>query len=152
MNHRIVQCLAALACSAAAITVVAADGLVRLKSPHGPGETMDRLEKEAVSRGMKVFARVDHTAGAAGVGMTLRPTQVLIVGNPKGGTPLMQCAQSIGIDLPQKALVWQDAQGQGWLAYNDPAWLVARHGAADCSAAETVGKALSGLAAAAVAP
>lgn len=95
---------------------------------------------------------VDHAAGAATVDLKLRPTTVLVFGNPKGGTPLIQCAQTIGIDLPLKALVWQDAHGQVWLGYNDPAWIVARHGVPDCPAAAPVAKALAGLSAATVAP
>jgi uncharacterized protein (DUF302 family) len=77
---------------------------------------------------MTVFARIDHAAGAAAVGLSLRPTEVLIFGNAKGGTPLMQSVQSIGLDLPLKALAWQDASGRTWLSYNDPAWLARRHG------------------------
>lgn len=92
------------------------------------------------------------TAGAAKVGKTLRPTEVLIFDNPQGGTPLMECARTAGIDLPLKALVWQDAQGQVWLGYNDPAHLAQRHGAAQCPAVGGLTKALSGLAAATVAP
>ena len=80
------------------------------------------------AKGLTVFARIDHAAGAAGVGLSLRPTEVLIFGNARGGTPLMQSAQTIGIDLPLKALVWQDASGATWLSYNDPGWLAKRHG------------------------
>jgi uncharacterized protein (DUF302 family) len=75
-----------------------------------------------------VFARIDHAAGAWAVGLSLNPTEVLIFGNARGGTPLMQSVQTIGIDLPLKALVWQDASGDTWLSYNDPAWLAKRHG------------------------
>src|SRR5262249_37919021 len=75
-----------------------------------------------------VFARIDHAAGAAEVGMSLRPTQLLIFGNARGGTPLMQAMQTIGIDPPLKAPVWQDAAGTTWLSYNDPRWLAQRHG------------------------
>src|SRR5260370_23678595 len=77
---------------------------------------------------MTVFARIDHAAGAAAVGLSLRPTELLIFGNAKSGTPLMQSMQTIGIDLPLKALVWQDASGSTWLSYNDPSWLAKRHG------------------------
>jgi uncharacterized protein (DUF302 family) len=131
--------------------VQAADGLIALKSPHAPGATLDRFEAAAKQRGLNIFARIDHAAGAARVGKTLRPTELLIFGNPQGGTPLMECAQSAGIDLPLKALVWEDAQGQSWLGYNDPAWLAQRHGAASCPAVENLRKALSGLADAATA-
>ena len=107
---------------------MAADGLITIKSAFGPEETMQRLEAEVRAKGMTVFAHVDHAAGAAAVGLPLRPTDLLIFGNAKGGTPLMQSVQTIGIDLPLKALVWQDASGTTWLSYNDPGWLTHRHG------------------------
>jgi uncharacterized protein (DUF302 family) len=107
---------------------MAADGLITLSSSHGPKDTMDRLAAEVIARGLTVFARVDHAAGAADAGLSLRPTELLIFGNAKGGTPLMQSEQTIGIDLPLKALVWQDASGRTWLSYNDPGWLAKRHG------------------------
>lgn len=104
------------------------DGLVMLDSPLSPKDTMDRVEAEVVARGMTVFARVDHSAGAAAVGLPLRPTEVLVFGNARGGTPLMQAVQTIGIDLPLKFLVWQEADDRTRLAYNDPQWLAERHG------------------------
>jgi len=107
---------------------MAAQGLTTIKSSHGPQETMNRLDAAVKAKGMTVFARIDHSAGASAVGLSLNPTEVLIFGNAKGGTPLMQSAQTIGIDLPLKALVWQDASGNTWLSYNDPAWLAKRHG------------------------
>jgi uncharacterized protein (DUF302 family) len=107
---------------------MAADGLMSMRSTNGPKETMNRLETEVKAKGMTVFARIDHAAGAAAVGLRLRPTEVLIFGNAKGGTPLMQAAQTIGIDLPLKALVWQDGSGDTWLSYNDPSWFAKRHG------------------------
>jgi len=107
---------------------MAADGLTTIPSSYGPRDTLDRLEAEIKARGMTVFARVDHAAGAAEVGVSLRPTELLIFGNAKGGTPLMQSNQTIGIDLPLKVLVWQDASGNTWLSYNDPSWLAKRHG------------------------
>ena len=128
----------------------AADGLVEVKSPYRAAETMNRLEEIVKQRGLTVFARVDHAAGAAKVGKTLRATELLIFGNPQGGTPLMECAQTAGIDLPLKALVWEDAASQVWLGYNDPAFLAKRHGAASCPAVEGLRKALAGLADAAV--
>ena len=130
----------------------AADGLIAIKSPHSAAVTMNRLEDIAKQRGLTVFARIDHAAGAAKVGKTLRPTEVLIFGNPQGGTPLMECAQSAGIDLPLKALVWEDASAQVWIGYNDPAYLAQRHGVAQCPVVENLTKALSSLAGAAVAP
>lgn len=129
----------------------AADGLVSVKSPHAARETMDRYEAIVKSAGMNVFARIDHAAGAAKVGKQLRPTEVLIFGNPKGGTPFMECAQTTGIDLPVKALVWQDEAGQVWLGYNDPAYIATRHGVAQCKAAGGMSKALSGFAEKAIA-
>ena len=107
---------------------MAADGLIALKSSRGPKETMDRLVAEIEAKGLTVFARIDHAAGAEAAGLTLRPTELVIFGNAKGGTPLMQANQAIGIDLPLKALVWQDASGVTWLSYNDPAWFTQRHG------------------------
>ncbi len=131
---------------------LAADGLIAIKSPRSATDTASRFDELAKQRGLVVFARVDHAAGAAKVGKTLRPTEVIIFGNPQGGTPFMECAQSVGIDLPLKALVWEDASGQVWLGYNDPAFLAQRHGVAQCPAVENLRKALSGLAAATVAP
>ena len=106
---------------------MAVDGLTSIASSFGPNETMNRLEAEVKARGMTVFARIDHAAGAVEAGLSLRPTEVLIFGNVKTGTPLMQAVQTIAIDLPLKALVWQDASGDTWLSYNDPAWLAQRH-------------------------
>lgn len=126
---------------------LAADGMIAVKSPHGVKQTIDRFEAAAKARGLNVFLRVDHAAGAKKIGKALRPTELLVFGNPQGGTPLMECAQSAGIDLPLKALAWQDASGQVWLGYNDPPFLAARHGAADCPAAANLAKALAGLAA-----
>ena len=117
------------------------DGLTIWASSRGPDETLRRLEDAITSRGMTVFARIDHTAAAAEVGLGLRPTTVLIFGSPRAGTPLMQEAQTMGIDLPLKALVWQDAESKTWIAYNDPTWLAKRHGveAAAAVAAMTIG-------------
>jgi uncharacterized protein (DUF302 family) len=144
------HCITLLAAVAMAAGVAqAADGLVAVKSAHPPKATLDRFEATAKERGLMVFARIDHAAGAQKVGKTLRATELLIFGNPQGGTPLMECAQSAGIDLPLKALAWEDAQGQSWLGYNDPAWLAQRHGAASCPVVENLRKALSGLAEAA---
>jgi uncharacterized protein (DUF302 family) len=106
---------------------MAVDGLTTVRSNHGPKDTMDRLEAAVKTRGMTIFARIDHAAGATDAGLSLRPTELLIFGNAKAGTPLMQAAQSIGIDLPLKALVWQDASGDTWISYNDPSWLASRH-------------------------
>jgi len=107
---------------------MAIDGLTTIASSLGPKQTMDRLEAEIKAKGLTVFARIDHAAGAAQVGLPLRPTELLIFGNARGGTPLMQSSQTAGIDLPLKCLVWQDEGGKTWLSYNDPAWIAQRHG------------------------
>jgi len=104
------------------------EGLTTIPSPFGAKETMDRLETEIRARGMDVFARIDHAAGAAKVGLTLRPTELIIFGNARGGTPLMQSVQTVGIDLPLKALVWQGAANKTWISYNEPSWIAQRHG------------------------
>ena len=114
---------------------MAADGLTTIPSSHGPKDTMNRLEAEVKARGMTIFTRIDHAAGAAAAGLSLPPTELLIFGNAKAGTPLMQSVQTIGIDLPLKALVWQDASGDTFLSYNDPAWLAKRHGASGAAEA-----------------
>lgn len=124
----------------------AVDGMIALKSPHGAKDTMDRLESAVKEKGLNVFARIDHAAGAAKVGRKLRATELLIFGNPQGGTPFMECAQTVGIDLPLKALVWQDESGQVWLGYNEPEWLAARHGVKQCPVAAGLKKALAGFA------
>src|SRR5450631_2789386 len=107
---------------------MAAPGLITLPSSNGPKDTMDRLESAVKAKGMTVFARIDHAAGATAAGLSLQPTELLIFGNAKAGTPLMQSVQTFGIDLPLKALVWQDASGTTWLSYNDSAFLAQRHG------------------------
>ena len=147
--HRLLIAAALLAIGSLAS---AADGLITVKSPRSAKETMARLEEVVTTRGLTVFARIDHAAGAEKVGQSLRPTELLIFGNPQGGTPLMLCEQTSGIDLPLKALVWEDGAGQTWLAYNDPAFLARRHGVPQCPVIETLRKALAGIAEAAVAP
>jgi uncharacterized protein (DUF302 family) len=128
-----------------------ADGLSSVASSFGAKETMDRLEAAVKAKGLTVFARVDHAAGAAEVGLPLRPTELLIFGNARGGTPLMQANQVVGIDLPLRALVYQDAAGKVWLAYNNPDWIARRHGlGADVSATvQALTKALDAFATAA---
>src|ERR1700675_896461 len=106
------------------------EGLVTVQSQHGSVGTLMRLENSIASRGLTIFARIDHAAGAKDVGMDLRPTEVVIFGSPKSGTPLMQMSETIGIDLPLKMLVRQEANGQTVLAYDDPVWLASRHGLA----------------------
>jgi uncharacterized protein (DUF302 family) len=130
------------------------DGLVTIASSHTLAETVDRLIAALDARGITVFARIDHAAGAASVGMALRPTTVVIFGNPAAGTPLMQNDQRVGLDLPLKALVWEDAGSRTWLTYSDPTWLAERYGLGDGSkpVAEKLAAALAGIAAAAASP
>ncbi len=148
---KVFHTLLAFALFATVSAGAASDGLVKVKSPRSVKETMSRLEEIVKQRELNVFARIDHAAGAAKVGKSLRPTELLIFGNPQGGTPLMECGQTAGIDLPLKALVWEDASRQVWLGYNDPAYLAQRHGIANCPAIENLSKALSGIIEAAVA-
>jgi uncharacterized protein (DUF302 family) len=123
-------------------------GMIAVKSVHSAKVTMDKFEAVVKAASMNVFARVDHAAGAQRIGKTLRPTEVLIWGNPQGGTPLMECSQTVGIDLPQKALVWQDQKGDVYLGWNDPVHLVAnRHEAKGCEAVTAnVAKAIASFA------
>lgn len=107
-------------------------GLITVESKHSVKDTADKLEAILKSKGMTVFTRIDHAAGAKKVGKDLRPTELVIFGNPKIGTPLMHCAQSVAIDLPQKMLIWQDDKGTTWLGYNDPAHLKKRHNIEGC--------------------
>lgn len=133
-----------------ACAAVADQGPVSVQSAHSVDETLNRFEQAARDKGMTVFARIDHAAGAARVNLELRPTQLLIFGNPQAGTPLMQSTQAVAIDLPMKALAWADADGQVWLSYNDPAYLVQRHNIADRDAlVEKMRKVLAELGAAA---
>jgi uncharacterized protein (DUF302 family) len=108
------------------------NGIISIKSSHDVKTTVDRLENILGEKGMTVFIRINHAEGAQKVGKKLRPTELIIFGNPKVGTPLMQCGQSVGIDLPQKALIWQDEAGQVWLSYNDPKYLASRHSIKEC--------------------
>jgi uncharacterized protein (DUF302 family) len=103
------------------------NGIIDLPSRYSVQETITRLESLLKESGVNVFALVDHSGEAAKVGLEMRPTQLLIFGNPKGGTPLMVAAPSCAIDLPLKALAWQDAQGKVWLSYNAPEYLQQRH-------------------------
>jgi uncharacterized protein (DUF302 family) len=103
-------------------------GITRINSNHSVAATMERLESLLKERGVMIFARIDFSGDAARAGLTMRPEQMLIFGNPKAGTPLMQSAPAVGLDLPLKALVWQDAEGQTQIAYNDPQYIIRRHG------------------------
>lgn len=134
-------------------TALAGDGLVNVKSAHDVKTTADRLEKVLEAKGMTLFNRIDHAAGAESVGRQLRPTELVIFGNPKVGSPLMTCRQTVGIDLPQKALIWQDASGQTWFTYNSPAYLKNRHHIEGCDKVlGKVSKALENFAKAATQP
>ena len=104
------------------------NGLIHLESKHSVDETVKRLHLLLQEKNIMIFALIDHSGEAAKVGLTMRPTKLLIFGNPKGGTPLMQAAPTVAIDLPLKALIWEDADGKVRLTYNDPAYLQQRHG------------------------
>jgi len=125
-------------------------GIISLKSSNNVNITADRLVHALQSKGMTVFNRIDHAKNAKQVGKTLRPTTLIIFGNPKAGTPLMQCRQGAGLDLPQKALIREDASGQVWLSYNDPEYLAKRHRIKGCDKVlGNIGKALGNFAKAA---
>lgn len=111
----------------------AENGLINVKSSRTVKETADRLESVLKEKGMTVFARIKHSDGAKKAGVDLRPTELVIFGNPKVGAPLMKCSQTVGIDLPQKALIWKDDTGQVWFTYNDPQYLSKRHGLSACA-------------------
>ena len=129
------------------------NGIINVSSSHDVKTTADRLVQSLTTKGMTVFARIDHAAGAAKVGKTLRPTELVIFGNPKVGTPLMQCDRGSAIDLPQKALVWEDDGGQVWLSYNDPKYLAQRHDLSQCAeVVQKIEKALGNFAAMATQP
>ncbi len=128
-------------------------GIINLKSSHDVKVTADRLESNLIAKGMIVFIRINHAEGAQKVGEKLRPTELIIFGNPKVGTPLMQCSQSAAIDLPQKALIWEGEAGQVWLSYNDPKYLAKRHGIKECiEVIKKIENALSNFAVAATMP
>jgi uncharacterized protein (DUF302 family) len=142
-----------LAVSLVVGTAIADTGMVSVKSTHSVTDTLDRLETLLKEKGMTVFARINHTAGAEKVGLALRPTEQVIFGNPKVGTPFIQCKQTVAIDLPQKALAWEDENGQVWLSYNDPQYIAQRHEAEDCGEViDKLSKALGNFAAAATEP
>ncbi len=127
--------LAALSAALLSVPAHAGQDLVAQPSVHASKVALDRLEAIVKARGLKVFARIDHAAGAASIGETLRPTELILFGHPKGGTPLMKCAQSYGIDLPVHVLAWEDAQGKSWLGYRNLAGLGHAHPEPACDAA-----------------
>jgi uncharacterized protein (DUF302 family) len=121
------------------------ESFITLRSKHSVPETIDRLAKIAESKGLRIFARIDHGKGAAEVGLPLRPTQLLLFGHPKGGTPLMQDRQTAGLDLPLKALAWEDEKGQVWLSHYTGSEIAARHGLSEVSkaAVDTIDKGMT---------
>lgn len=127
---------------------MADDGLITIASNHSVKDTIDRVATALAAKAIAVFARIDHAAGAASVGMNLRPTELLIFGNPRAGTPLMQGRQVVGIDLPLKLLAWEDPAGKVWLSYNDPRWLARRHSLPDnaAPAVDALAAVIAGLA------
>ncbi len=128
----------------------AQEGMTKAKTNQTVEQAADRLESLIKDKGLNVFCRVNHQKNAESVGLEMRPTILLIFGNPKVGTPLMKCAQTVAIDLPQKFLVWQDENGQTWIGYNDPSYLAKRHDISDCEKPqEEMAKALSNFAKAA---
>ena len=143
-------CLTALIALFSAVPSMAADGVIDVRSEFDVQETANRLEHILNEKGMTIFQRVKHSDGAANVGVELRPTELIIFGNPKVGSPLMQCQQSVAIDLPQKALIREDSDGQVWISYNDPRYLERRHEITGCEEViAKIEKALSGITAAA---
>ena len=138
----------------ASLTVQAdGDNLVRVQSNHGVTDTGDRLEAALADKGMVVFARINHSGGAEKVGLELPPTEQVIFGNPKIGTPLMQCQRTVAIDLPQKMLIWEDESGQVWVTYNNPEYIKDRHAVSGCDEVfKKVAGALNNFAKAATAP
>ena len=136
------------------VGAAAADvGMVRVKSSHDAATTADRLESALKEKGIIVFARIDHAAGAQKIGQSLKPTVLIIFGNPAMGTPLIQRSRTIGIDLPLKALIWEDSAGDVWLTYNDPGYLARRHGITEMDdLTQKMGLALANFANAATMP
>jgi uncharacterized protein (DUF302 family) len=135
------------------LPATADNGMVTKKSPHDVATTANKLVTALKAKGMTVFDVIDHAKGAAGVGIELAPTTLVIFGNPKVGTPLMKCSRTAAIDLPQKMLIWTDKDGQTWVAYNDPAFMAKRHSVSGCD--EVVKKitgALGKFSGAAIAP
>ena len=138
--------------SAPTLGMESARGIERAESPLGFDETIQRFENLLAARGLTLFAKIDFTSDARKSGLEMPPTLLLIFGNPKGGTPFMECSQTVGIDLPLKVLVWEDATGHVWIGYNDPAWIGHRHGADNCPAIGAMSKALANLVDKTIAP
>jgi uncharacterized protein (DUF302 family) len=139
--------LMVLALAVIAVPVAAADGVVNVQSAFSVQETADRLENILQEKGMTIFYRIKHSEAAAGVGIELRDTELIVFGNPKVGSPLMKCQQSVAIDLPQKALIWEDEEAKVWISYNDPEYLQKRHNISGCEEViSKIEKALAGIA------
>lgn len=139
--------LTALLIFSTAISAEAADGVVNVQSAFNVKETADRMESILKVKGMTVFNRIKHSDGAGKVGIELRDTELIIFGNPKVGSPLMKCQHSVAIDLPQKALIWEDDKAKVWISYNDPNYLEKRHNIAGCEEVlSKIEKALAGIA------
>ena len=146
-------CVAMIALVLSTVTAQADDGLVKKLSAHSVQTTMDSLENLVGNKGLTVFARIDHAAGAAEVGEEMLPTQLLMFGNPAIGTNLMTSQRTVGVDLPIKVLIWEEPDGKVWIAYNDPAYLAKRHGIDDRDAVlDKMGRAVKGLVSAAATP
>lgn len=125
---------------------LAAEGVINVKSTLGIQETADRMVNILTKKGMTIFNRIKHSQGAAKVGIDLRSTELILFGNPKVGSPLMKCQQTVAIDLPQKALIWEDANAQVWISYNDPRYLQKRHNIEGCETTiAKIEKALAGI-------
>ena len=138
--------LTVLAILCITVPSLAADGLVNVSSTYSVEETADRLENVLQKKGMTIFNRIKHSKAAANVDIELRKTELIIFGNPKVGSPLMQCQKSVAIDLPQKALIWEDENADVWISYNMPAYLVKRHNISGCEEViAKIGKALAGI-------
>jgi uncharacterized protein (DUF302 family) len=138
--------LTALSIVCIAIPALAADGMVTVPSTHTVEETAERLESVLHEKGMTIFNRIKHSEAAAKVGIELRKTELILFGNPKVGSPLMKCQQSVAIDLPQKALIWEDDNAKVWISYNDPRYLEKRHNIAGCEEViAKIEKALAGI-------
>jgi len=128
------------------VSSYAAEGMVDVKSSFGVKKTADRLESILKDKGMTIFNRIKHSQAAKKVGVKLRETELIIFGNPKVGSPLMKCQQSVAIDLPQKALIWKDSEGETWISYNNPGYLAKRHSISNCEKViSKIEKALAGI-------
>jgi uncharacterized protein (DUF302 family) len=128
------------------VPAYAVEGMIDVKSSFGVKETEDRLENVLKEKGMTIFNRVKHSDAAKNVGVELRETELIIFENPKVGSPLMKCEQSVAIDLPQKALIWKDGEGTVWISYNNSRYLEERHTISNCEEViSKIEKALAGI-------